>query len=102
MNQVLVILLLLVVPLLAQATEPVFAWVNKTSVNRQETPMTRHPCPSEKDRPHLVTFKECRNIRVSGVTLMGGASWANTYYTCQNVLIDHLKIESRTFWNNDG
>ena len=33
---------------------------------------------------------------------MGGASWVNTYYTCQNVLIEHLKIESRAFWNNDG
>ena len=62
----------------------------------------RHPRPSERDRPHLVTFKECRNIRVSGVTLMGGASWVNTYYNCQKVLIEHLKIESRAFWNNDG
>lgn len=62
----------------------------------------RHPRPSENERPHLVTFKECRNIRVSGVTLTGGASWVNTYYNCQNVLIEHLKIESRAFWNNDG
>jgi hypothetical protein len=35
MNRVLVILLLSVVPLLAQATEPVFAWVKKASVNRR-------------------------------------------------------------------
>ena len=62
----------------------------------------RHPRPSENERPHLVTFKECRNIRVSGVTLTGGASWVNTYYKCQNILIEHLKIESRAFWNNDG
>jgi len=35
MNHVLVILFLSVVPLLAQATEPVFAWVKKASVNRR-------------------------------------------------------------------
>lgn len=41
MDRVIVILLLSVVPLLTQATEPISAWVKKASVNRQETPMTR-------------------------------------------------------------
>jgi signal transduction histidine kinase len=41
MDKVLVVLLLSFVPLLAQATEPVFAWVKKASVNRQETPVTQ-------------------------------------------------------------
>lgn len=53
-------------------------------------------------RPQLLEFWECRDVRVSGVTLKHAANWVQTYRECDDVKIQGIKVDSSTYWNNDG
>ncbi len=53
-------------------------------------------------RPYLVRFSECRNVRVSGLTLRDSARWLSHYLVCTNVAIQGVTIRSRIRENRDG
>jgi hypothetical protein len=61
---------------------------------------TRPPHP----RPHgiydtLLRFENCRNVRLSGVTLVDSPSWAMPVRRCRDVHVDNVKIIS---WRENG
>lgn len=58
--------------------------------------------PTEQNRPFLLKFIHCTNVRVTGITLKDGATWVNSYQKCSNVTIDSVKVTSTAYWNNDG
>ena len=53
-------------------------------------------------RPQLIEFYRSKNIVVKEVTLRDAACWVQTYFVCENVLIDQITVESDAYWNNDG
>ncbi|MEM7036717.1 MAG: glycosyl hydrolase family 28 protein, partial [Bacteroidota bacterium] len=53
-------------------------------------------------RPQIIEFMRCTNVRVTGVTLQNAACWVQTYELCKNVVVDNIRVESDTYWNNDG
>jgi hypothetical protein len=53
-------------------------------------------------RPQLLEFWRCRGVRISGVTLKNAANWVQTYRECDDVDIRGIRVESITYWNNDG
>ncbi|MDX2082204.1 MAG: glycoside hydrolase family 28 protein [Terrimicrobiaceae bacterium] len=53
-------------------------------------------------RPFMVRFIDCRDIRVTGVTLKDSPGWVSHYLGCENVLIHGVTIQSRVNSNNDG
>lgn len=53
-------------------------------------------------RPQIIEFVDCQDIRVTGVTIKDGASWVQSYKRCDDILIDRIRVESDTYWNNDG
>ena len=53
-------------------------------------------------RPKLIYFVECRDIRVSNITLKNYAYWVQHYEKCENVQITGLKVYSHCNYNNDG
>jgi hypothetical protein len=53
-------------------------------------------------RPGNFKFTGCENIRISGINLKNAASWVQTYTQCDHVNIDHIRVESDAYWNNDG
>lgn len=53
-------------------------------------------------RARLVYFRECQNIRISGIWLKDAADWVQTYDQCLRVVVDNIHVESMAFWNNDG
>ena len=53
-------------------------------------------------RPQLIYFYKCVNIRVSNVTLTKSACWVQTYEKCNGIVVEGVKVESDTYWNNDG
>lgn len=53
-------------------------------------------------RPGDIKFENCENITVSGVTIKNAAGWVQTYIICKNLTIDHIRVESDAYWNNDG
>lgn len=58
--------------------------------------------PSEWSRPKLIFFLGCDSIEIKNITLQNGTSWIQEYKDCRNILIDGIKVESTTYWNNDG
>ncbi len=58
--------------------------------------------PAETMRPKLINFIHCNDVEVSGLELKNAACWLQTYELCQNLVLDHLKVFNRAFWNNDG
>lgn len=56
----------------------------------------------EMVRPQLIEFWHCRNVRVTGVTLKNAANWVQTYRECDDVFISRIRVDSVTYWNNDG
>jgi len=53
-------------------------------------------------RPQIIEIVNCENIKVTGVTIRNAACWVQTYDLCKNLLIDRIRVESDTYWNNDG
>ncbi len=58
--------------------------------------------PTEFNRPKLVLFELCNNVRVTGVTIKNGSGWIQDYIRCNNVVIDGITVNSTSYWNNDG
>jgi len=58
--------------------------------------------PHERERPQLIEFARCRNVRIHGITLKNSACWVQTYDRCDGLWIDSIRVESMAYWNNDG
>jgi polygalacturonase len=58
--------------------------------------------PTEDNRPKLIEFKNCGDIKIKNITIKNGLCWIQNYKNCSNLVIDSIKVESVTYWNNDG
>lgn len=56
----------------------------------------------EMHRPQNIYFRDCTNIVVSDITLKDPASWNQTYDRCKGLKVDNQKVDSKSYWNNDG
>lgn len=53
-------------------------------------------------RPRLINMSNCRNVRISGLTLQNGASWNVHMIYSDSVTTDHCVFRSEKIWNGDG
>jgi polygalacturonase len=58
--------------------------------------------PAEANRPKLVEFINCDDISIKNITIKNGLCWIQNYKNCSNMVIDSIRVESTTYWNNDG
>lgn len=58
--------------------------------------------PTEDNRPKLIQFNNCDDIQIKNITIKNGLCWIQNYKSCSNLAIDSIKVESVTYWNNDG
>jgi len=58
--------------------------------------------PTEDNRPKLIEFDNCDSILIKNITIKNGLCWVQDYKSCSNLVIDSMKVESVTYWNNDG
>jgi len=56
----------------------------------------------EDNRPVNIYFRECNNVTITGITLKDPADWNQVYDQCKNVYVDSIKVDSKSYWNNDG
>ncbi|MEJ5053166.1 glycoside hydrolase family 28 protein [Sphingobacterium sp. MYb382] len=56
----------------------------------------------EVNRPQNIIFRECKNVKIIGITLKDPASWNQTYDQCENLYVDSITVDSKSYWNNDG
>jgi len=57
---------------------------------------------AEINRPMLINFEDCNDVQVRNIELKNGSCWVQRYENCRNMLFDGIKVESNTYWNNDG
>ena len=62
----------------------------------------RRQRPSELARPKLLFLYGCMNVHIEGVKLRSSANWGLSLHLCKQVKLQHLDIENRAYWNNDG
>ncbi len=53
-------------------------------------------------RPFLLRILDCRDIHVSGLSLVDSPCWMQNYLNCDNLLIEDLSVVNQANWNNDG
>ena len=53
-------------------------------------------------RANNINFVDCKNVKISGITLKNSSDWVQDYRQCDNVVIDRIKVQSTAYWNNDG
>lgn len=53
-------------------------------------------------RPMLLRYLNCRNIRLYGLKLYDPASWTNAFICCSEIWVDGIHIHSRANLNGDG
>ena len=53
-------------------------------------------------RPRLINLSNCKNVRISGLTLQNGASWNVHMIYCGGIVTDHCVFRSEDVWNGDG
>jgi polygalacturonase len=53
-------------------------------------------------RPMLLRYLNCRNIRLQGLKLRNPASWTNAFINCRDIWVDGIDILSRANLNGDG
>ncbi len=58
--------------------------------------------PGEHFRPQLIEITGCTKILIKNVMLKNAACWVQSYIECNNLTIDSIRVESTTYWNNDG
>jgi hypothetical protein len=54
------------------------------------------------DRPGDLRFDSCADVHITGITISNAAGWVQTYDLCKDLKIDHIRVESDAYWNNDG
>lgn len=54
-----------------------------------------------KNRPFVLRFVECKNIRVENVTLQNSAMWMQQYLACENLFIRGINVINHANQNND-
>ncbi|MCD7972882.1 MAG: glycosyl hydrolase family 28 protein [Candidatus Azobacteroides sp.] len=48
-----------------------------------------------KERPRIIHFRKCRNVKIKDITLYNSASWVQNYWACDNLVIDGITVDSR-------
>lgn len=56
----------------------------------------------EWNRPENIYFRECVGVTIQDITLRDPGSWNQTYDQCVNLLVERIKVDSKSYWNNDG
>ena len=55
-----------------------------------------------QERPMLMRFVDCKNIKFEEITLKDAASWGVHLVSCEKIRVDNVKLNSMVNWNNDG
>ena len=53
-------------------------------------------------RPHLLRLIQCKDVKVTGVTLKNSGCWMQHYLACDKVKIDGITVINRNNYNNDA
>jgi len=53
------------------------------------------------NRPFIIRFVECKNVKIEGITLQNSAMWMQQYLACEDLFIRGIKVYNHANKNND-
>lgn len=53
-------------------------------------------------RPRNILFISCKNVSVSGITMLNSPIWNQHYLDCEDVIVDRIRVSNHGNGNNDG
>jgi polygalacturonase len=53
------------------------------------------------NRPFVIRFVQCKNVRIENITLQNSAMWMQQYLACEDVFIRGIKVFNHANKNND-
>jgi polygalacturonase len=53
-------------------------------------------------RPFLIRVIDCRQVHIEGVFLKDSPCWMQNYLNCDDLLIENIRVENQSNFNNDG
>ncbi|MFW5893858.1 MAG: glycoside hydrolase family 28 protein [Verrucomicrobiota bacterium] len=61
-----------------------------------------NPDDADRNRPMMIRFRDCTNLRLRDVTLRDPAAWTSAWLYCTDIVVDGITIHSRVNANGDG
>jgi polygalacturonase len=58
--------------------------------------------PNERNRPGIIHFVHCTDVRLDSVLIKDAACWVQTYVECVRLTMTNVRVQSTAYWNNDG
>jgi polygalacturonase len=62
---------------------------------------TREKPERYKNRPYVIRFVECKNVRIENVTMQNSAMWMQQYLACEDLFIRGIRVYNHANQNND-
>lgn len=62
---------------------------------------TREKPERYKNRPYVIRFVECKNVRVENITMQNSAMWMQQYLACEDLFIKSIRVYNHANQNND-
>ena len=53
-------------------------------------------------RPFLIRIIDCRRVHIQDIALKDAACWMQNYLHCDDLLIENMRVENQSNFNNDG
>lgn len=53
------------------------------------------------NRPFVIRFVECKNVKIEGIQLQNSAMWMQQYLACEYLTITGIKVYNHANYNND-
>ncbi len=60
-------------------------------------PSVRRPA-----RPFLIRIIDCQQVHIQGLVLKDSACWMQNYLHCDDLLIENIRVQNQSNFNNDG
>jgi polygalacturonase len=62
---------------------------------------TREKPERYKNRPYVIRFVECKNVRIENITMQNSAMWMQQYLACEDLFIKGIRVYNHANQNND-
>jgi hypothetical protein len=69
---------------------------------RHILPQRNPPYADEYERPFIINFINCEDVKVRDLTLTNSSCWTQYYHDCRNVTVEHIKVRAMAAITSDG
>ena len=76
--------------------------MRRVTTGEVTSPLKPSGSPNEEERPSIIEFRNCRHVKVTGITLRDASCWTQIYANCEDLVIEGMHVDSAVCENSDG